>query len=63
MSFTNNCISDIEGNLVAYTDGHNIFNRAHQIMEGGDTINPGDFWPGYLGFGYPWGWCDLYTNP
>ena len=53
MSFTNNCISDKEGNLVAYTDGHNIFNRDHHIMEGGDTINPGDFWPGYLGFGYP----------
>ena len=52
-SFTCACISDEAGKLVAYTDGHNIFDDKHKIMQGGDTINPGNFWQGFLGFGYP----------
>lgn len=53
MSYTCSSISDEKGNLVAYTDGHNIFDDRHQIMLDGDTINPGNFWQGYLGWGYP----------
>ena len=34
-------ISDKNGRLVAYTDGCRILNRAHQIMQQGDTLNPG----------------------
>jgi hypothetical protein len=34
-------ISDKNGNLVAYTNGCHIVNKNHQIMEEGDTINPG----------------------
>ncbi len=52
-SFTCACISDKDGRLVAYTDGHNIFDNRHEIMLGGDTINPGNFWAGTLGGSYP----------
>lgn len=35
------CISDSSGNLVAYTNGCQVQNREHNLMENGDTINPG----------------------
>ncbi|HMQ97313.1 MAG TPA: T9SS type A sorting domain-containing protein, partial [Candidatus Nanoperiomorbaceae bacterium] len=35
-------ISDSLGVLQFYTDGCHIYNPAHQIMENGDTINPGE---------------------
>jgi WD40 repeat protein len=34
-------VSDKNGNLVAYTNGCQIQNREHLLMENGDTINPG----------------------
>ena len=36
-------ISDKNGDLVAYTNGCHIANKYHQIMDNGDTINPGRF--------------------
>lgn len=35
-------ISDASGNLVAYTNGCRIADHTHQVMAGGDTINPGE---------------------
>ena len=37
----NASISDKYGNLVAYTNGCQIQNREHHLMENGDNINPG----------------------
>lgn len=34
-------ISDKDGRLVAYTNGCHIVNKNHEIMDNGDTINPG----------------------
>jgi hypothetical protein len=34
-------ISDDKGELVAYTNGCHIVNKNHEIMDNGDTINPG----------------------
>ncbi len=53
MSFTTNCISDKKGKLLFYTDGSNIFNRKHEILKNGDTINPGILWNRFVGHGYP----------
>ncbi|MCW5922878.1 MAG: PKD domain-containing protein [Saprospiraceae bacterium] len=36
---TDAAISDSEGNLLFYFNGIDIYNRAHQIMENGDTLN------------------------
>ncbi len=35
------CISNENGQLLAYTDGCEVFNREHQIMLHGDSLNPG----------------------
>jgi len=35
------CISDQNGKLLAYTSGCSVFNRKHQEMLNGDTLNPG----------------------
>ncbi|MBK8735742.1 MAG: T9SS type A sorting domain-containing protein [Saprospiraceae bacterium] len=53
MSFTTNCISDKNGELLFYTDGSRIFNRKHEILKNGDTINPGILWNRFVGHGYP----------
>jgi len=34
-------VSDKKGNLIAYTNGCHVVNRLHDIMDNGDTINPG----------------------
>jgi len=34
-------MSDAEGNLIFYTSGCYVVNAAHEIMENGDSINPG----------------------
>jgi len=34
-------ISNSNGNLIAYTNGCQVQNRVHQLMEGGDNINEG----------------------
>ena len=44
--------SDSTGNLLFHTNGRAIRNRLHQIMENGDTINPGNDWVNYP-YGYP----------
>lgn len=36
--------SDSSGNLLFHTNGRRIRNRLHNVMEGGDTINPGQVW-------------------
>jgi hypothetical protein len=36
--------SDSTGNLLFHTDGRQLRNRLHQVMEGGDVINPGQMW-------------------
>jgi hypothetical protein len=44
--------SDSSGALLFHTNGRAIRNRLHQIMENGDTINPGYNWTDYP-YGYP----------
>lgn len=44
--------SDSTGNLLFHTDGRQIRNRHHQIMEGGEVINPGQMWIVFYD-GYP----------
>ncbi|MBN8684681.1 MAG: hypothetical protein J0L99_18665 [Chitinophagales bacterium] len=43
--------SDSAGNLIFHTDGRQLRNRLHQLMPGGEVINPGkmreEFWDGY----------------
>lgn len=39
--------SDSTGNLLFHTNGRQIRNRLHNVMEGGDTINPGPIWSDY----------------
>jgi hypothetical protein len=48
--------SDSSGNLLFYSNGIAIHNYLDELMENGDTINPGQFWQGstfggYAGFG------------
>jgi hypothetical protein len=59
LNFRNYAVScsDSFGNLQFYTNGLRIYNRNYELMENGDTINPGDRWEvfnddeqGYLGF-------------
>lgn len=49
--------SDSSGNLLFYTNGIRIFNKNHQLMQGGDTINPGVVWNNSQTYGY------VSTNP
>lgn len=44
--------SDSLGNLLFYTNGIRIFNKNRQLMEGGDTINPGQVWNNSQEYGY-----------
>ena len=39
-------VSDKNGNLVAYTNGCHLINKNNEIMENGDTLNPGLFHTG-----------------
>lgn len=39
--------SDSTGNLIFHTNGRQIRNRQNNIMQGGDTINPGQVWVDY----------------
>jgi hypothetical protein len=45
--------SDSLGNLIFYTSGFDIRNKNRQIMENGDTINPGYYWQEFRESGYP----------
>jgi len=44
--------SDSTGNLLFHTDGRQIRNKLHNVMEGGEVINPGQIWIDYYD-GYP----------
>ncbi len=50
--FTNGSFSDSSGNLLFYTNGIRIFNKNHQLMDGGDAINPGGVWNNSQQYGY-----------
>ncbi len=41
MHRTNSSISDSNGNLLFYTNGLKIYNAQYQLMENGDSLNPG----------------------
>ncbi len=41
MEGSNTSMSDVNGNLLFYSNGCYIVNAAHEIMENGDSINPG----------------------
>jgi len=44
--------SDSSGNLLFYTNGLAIHNYLDQLVENGDTLNPGDWWDGSGNGGY-----------
>ena len=44
--------SDSTGNLMFFTNGIRIYNRFNEVMEGGDTINPGPVWNSQQVYGY-----------
>jgi hypothetical protein len=44
--YVQSSIADSSGNLVAYTNGCHIANKNHQLMDNGDTINPGIYHAG-----------------
>jgi len=46
-------ISDPHGNLLAYSNGCEVINSAHEQMEGGDSINPGIIHDIFCELGYP----------
>jgi hypothetical protein len=46
-------ISDLSGDFIFYTNGCEIRNRFHQIIENGDSINPGRVHNNYCSHGYP----------
>jgi hypothetical protein len=45
-------VSDSLGGLLFFTNGIHIYDRFGQIMEGGDTINPGEVWELAEEYGY-----------
>ena len=46
-------VSNQEGEFAFYTNGACVFNRNHEVMVNGDTLNPGSIWNGYEGYTYP----------
>lgn len=52
LNVTNASICDQNGDLLFYTNGLNIYNADHDIMENGTNINPGPFRDGTQGRGY-----------
>ncbi|HMW39398.1 MAG TPA: hypothetical protein PKD57_08340, partial [Saprospiraceae bacterium] len=50
---TNGSISDEEGNLLFFTDGHRVYGKHFDLCFNGDSINPGELWENFNGFGYP----------
>lgn len=56
-------ISNEEGVLAWYSNGMRIFNRKHEIMENGDSINFGEAWVDYEKFKSGYGWFDNQAIP
>lgn len=52
-SLNANCTSDSVGYLIFYSNGIKIFNQLNELMENGDSINPGFVWNSSKDFGYP----------
>ena len=52
ISFTNASISDSLGNLLFYTNGCYIANAEHEMMENGDSLNPGQVHEDQCDHGY-----------
>lgn len=46
-------VSNHNGEFAFYTNGACVFNRNHEVMVNGDTLNPGNIWNGFEGFTYP----------
>jgi hypothetical protein len=49
--------ADSSGELQFYSNGIRIYNKNYQLMDNGDTINPGDKWEDYNGI--DWGYVGL----
>ncbi|HMX40456.1 MAG TPA: hypothetical protein PK971_06125, partial [Saprospiraceae bacterium] len=47
------CISDRQGRLLAYTEGCAVWNREHEKMPHGDSLNPGKVFMFYCPGSYP----------
>jgi len=43
----NASICDKEGNLLFYTNGCNILDASHEVMQDGEMINPGEIWDNF----------------
>ncbi len=52
LCFTDASISDTNGNMLFYTNGMYVANANHQLMPNGDSLNPGDLFNYYQGYGY-----------
>ncbi len=46
-------MSDAEGHLLFYSNGCEVMNWAHQLVENGDSINPGPIHDEFCDHGYP----------
>lgn len=53
--FQRAAVSDFEGNLLFYSNGCDIQNAAHQIMENGDSLNVGETHDYYCDVEEGWG--------
>ena len=49
---TNASVCDTAGNLLFYTNGIAVFDKSHEIMENGDTLNPGYHYSEHHDYGY-----------
>lgn len=55
ISFQNATMSSKEGNLIFYSNGCSVFNKLDEVMENGDSLNPGEIYKfgcpssGYVG--------------
>ncbi len=52
LDLTNGSICGQDGNLLFYTNGMYVADANHQIMPNGDSLNPGDLFDYYDGYGY-----------
>lgn len=51
--FCPSAVSNAKGELLFYSDAFHIYNRNHDIVKGGEHINPGPYWDAYIGATYP----------